>query len=52
MNPQILYISAAQRHADALRESLRNPLPRLEEPVQVERRRPRPRFLRIALARF
>jgi len=52
VNSAISYISASQLHADALRESYRNPPLRPVEPVQAERRRPRPRLLRVALARF
>jgi hypothetical protein len=54
MNSAISYMSAAQLHADAIREGYRNPRPRLEEPARPEpKRAPRPRLfsvLRLARA--
>jgi hypothetical protein len=44
MNSAISYMSAAQLHADAIRESYRNPRPRVDEPnaaQTVKARRPR-----------
>jgi hypothetical protein len=54
MNSAISYISAAQTHADAVREGYRNPRPRLETPKPVEpARQPRQRFaLRVLFARL
>ena len=44
MNSAISYMSAAQMHADAIRESYRNPRPRLETPKAVEQKPQRPRL--------
>lgn len=53
MNSAINYMSAAQLHADAIRESYRNPRPRVEEPKAVQTAKVnRPRRLRaLILAR-
>jgi hypothetical protein len=53
MNSAISYISASQLHADAIRESYRNPRPRLEEPKAAQTAKTsRPRRLRaLILAR-
>jgi hypothetical protein len=53
MNSAINYMSAAQMHADAIRESYRNPRPRVDEPKAAETvRASRPRRLRaLILAR-
>ena len=53
MNSAISYMSAAQLHADAIREGYRNPRPRLEEPKVAQTvRANRPRRLRaLILAR-
>jgi hypothetical protein len=53
MNSAINYMSAAQLHADAIREGYRNPRPRVEEPkveqaVRVSRSR---RLRALILAR-
>jgi hypothetical protein len=50
MNSAISYMSAAQLHADAIRESYRNPRPRLEEPKAAQPvRATRPQRLRALL---
>jgi hypothetical protein len=50
MNSAINYMSAAQMHADAIRESYRNPRPRVEEPkAQQAARTSRPRRLRALI---
>ncbi|HEX3225591.1 MAG TPA: hypothetical protein VHQ89_05805 [Gaiellaceae bacterium] len=53
MNSAINYMSASQLHADAIRESYRNPRPRVEEPKAAQTvRANRPRRLRaLILAR-
>jgi hypothetical protein len=53
MNSALNYISASQLHADAIRESYRNPRPRVEEQKAVQTvRANRPRRLRaLILAR-
>ena len=53
MNSAISYMSAAQLHADAIRESYRNPRPRLAEPNNAQTvKASRPRRLRaLILAR-
>jgi len=53
MNSAISYMSAAQLHADAIRESYRDPRPRVEEPKASQTvRASRPRRLRaLILAR-
>lgn len=43
MNSAISYMSAAQMHADAIREGYRNPQPRLQRAAEIEKaQRPRP----------
>jgi hypothetical protein len=50
MNSAINYMSAAQMHADAIRESYRDPRPRLDEPKAVQTvRASRPRRLRALI---
>jgi hypothetical protein len=53
MNSAINYMSASQAHADAIRESYRNPRPRIDEPKVVQTAKAsRPRRLRaLILAR-
>jgi hypothetical protein len=53
MNSALNHISAAQLHADAIRESYRNPRLRVDEPKTVEAAKAtRPRRLRaLILAR-
>ena len=53
MNSAINYMSAAQMHADAIRESYRNPRPRVDEQkAEQMARASRPRRLRaLILAR-
>lgn len=53
MNSAINYMSASQLHADAIRESYRNPRPRVDEPkTEQTAKAHRPRRLRaLILAR-